>query len=573
MKKLTRREFLKNAGAAALTGALGWELSACAPAPIPAAGTGAQLNTPTHAPATPSPVAAPLTSTGPSMHLRILFTNDLHGHLRPLYHREDHDAQYLDAHGIARGSVEAYLGSAVDFADLAKQYGKVGGVAQLATLIKQERASAPERTLLLDAGDAWYGSALALLTQGKAPVEVMNAIGYDAMTMHWEFNLGKEALLERIGEAKFPILAQNLVDTDFEDRVLEPSLVKEVQGLKLGIVGQAYPFSLLTTEARDANPGWRMGYREDELQKEINRLRKEEGAQLIILLSHMGLEQDKVMAGVLQGVDVMIGSHTHDILWKPEQIGQTIITQSGSHGKLLGELDLEIRDGKVVGFTHNLIPVLAERVAPDAEIDALIEKWYAPHRERLLRVVGETRSLLYRRSLFGGTSDAIVTQAYRDIAGADVGCAPGWRFGATLLPGTMTVEDVYNAFKPTATPLYTAKLSGRQIRASLEDNLDNIFNADPLQRLGGDVLRCAGVKADLRAQKARNERLDNIRINDAAWQESSKYLVGTSGGRTQYMDEAAKPSAEPAVELLVRYIEQHSPLSAEPLTTFTKLES
>lgn len=504
--------------------------------------------------------------------VRILWTNDAHGHLLPVYHREAYGESFLKEHAFEPGSVNAYLTSELDFPDLAKKYGKVGGYVHLATLIEKERSALPDRTILLDAGDAWYGSAIALLTQGKAIVEVMNAIGYDAMTLHWEFNLGKEALQARIKEAKFAVLAQNLVDTEFEDRVLKASIVKDLQGIKVGVVGQAYPFSLLTTELRDANPGWRMGYREDELQKEVDRLRKEEGANVVVLLSHMGYEQDRIIAEKVGGIDVIVGGHTHDILWKPERVGKTLIVQGGSHGKFLGELDLEVRNGKVEGFQHQLIPVVSERIEPNPRIDALITNLYQTYRDRLRKVVGETGSVLYRRSLFGGTTDAFLVRAYREIAGADIGCAPGWRFGTTLLPGPVTVEDAYNAMKPTPSPLFKAKLTGRQVRLALEDNLDNVFNPDPLQRLGGDALRCGGVKASLRRTSPRGQRTGSMMVNDAPFEEDRKYLIATSGGRTQYLDPNSDATPRPAVEELIDFIQKNSPIRAEPVHTFTEVK-
>ena len=537
-QKLSRRDFLKVTGASIAGLAIAGGINGCAPKP--------------------------------DSIVRILWTGDSHGQLRPIYHREFQDESYLKQYDIEPGSVEAYITTNVDFQDLASQYGKVGGFAHLATLIKQERAAYPDRTMLLDSGDSWYGSAIALLTEGKAPVEVMNAMGYEAMTMHWEFNLGTETLLKRISEANFPVMAQNLVDNDFEDRVLQKnSFVRDFGDAKVAVIGQAYPFSLLTTELRDANPNWRMGYREDMLQAEIDRVRAEEGATIVILLSHMGLEQDKILAELLTGIDVIVGGHTHDILWEPEYVGETAILQAGSHGKLLGELDLEILDGKLIGIKQKMLPVLAERIEPDPEIEALIDKHYEPYEDALQRVIGETQSLLYRRSTFGGTTDAFVSEAYRKIADAELGCVSGWRFGATLLPGPITVEDVYNVMKPTPSPLFTATLSGRQIRASLEDNLDNVFNPDPLQRLGGDALRCAGVKAQLHRDFARGERLTDILVNGEAWDEDRYYKLATSGGRTQYMDENPEATAQPSVEELISFIENNSPIRSDaPVQTF-----
>lgn len=549
MKKLNRRELLKGGTAVAML-ASGLNLIGCGSGPSP----------------DPAPTPTPSIN---ELSLRLLWTGDSHGQLRPIYHREYYDASFLENNGIAEGSIAAYLSSNLNFLDLAKQYGKVGGFAHLATLIKQERSQHPNKTILLDSGDTWHGSAIAMLTEGRANVAVMNAIGYDAMTFHWEFNLGKDVWLERIDEAQFPILIQNLVDTDFEDRVLEPSMIKEVGDLRVGIVGQAYPFSMLATEDQALNPELRMGYRDVELQEEIDRLRQEEDIDLLILLSHMGYEQDKVMAGRLSGVDVIVGGHTHDILWRPEQIGETLLLQGGSHGKFLGKLDLEIRQGKIVGYDHQLMPVLAARIEPDSQIDELINSFYAPYEADLQREIGEAGSVFYRRSLFGGTTDAFMTRAYREIMGAEVGCSSGWRFGSTILPGPITVEDVYNAMKPTPSPLYKASLTGRLIRQLMEDTLDNVFNPDPLLKLGGDLTRCAGPKADLRRDAPREQRTSNITINGEPMIEDRVYTVGTSGGRTQTLDENHEATSRPAVEELIDYIAAAAgPITADPVQVY-----
>jgi len=503
--------------------------------------------------------------------VRILWTGDTHGQLAPIYHRDVYGVEFLREHGIAPGSVEAYLTSSEEYVGLAHRYGKVGGYAHLAALVEQERSAYPERTLLLDAGDAWYGSAIALLTEGSAVVEVMNALRYDAMTLHWEFNLGKEILLARVRQARFAVLAQNLVDTEFEERPLRASIVRDLDGVRVAVVGQAYPFSLLTTERREINPGWRMGYREDALQEEVRRVRAQEGAEVVILLSHMGYPQDKVFAERLEGVDVIVGGHTHDILWKPARVGNTLIVHAGSHGKFLGRLDLEVRGGKVVGYRHALLPVVAGLVEPDRRVQELVDKIYQPYRAVLGRVVGETRSLLYRRQLFGGPTDGFLAQAYREIVGADLGCVPGWRFGTTVLPGPIRVEDVYNAMKPTPTPLYRVQLRGRTVRQLLEDNLDNVFNEDPLQRLGGDVLRCAGLRVWFRRRAEKGGRIVRIEANGRAVQEDEVYTVATSGGRTQYLDPQAYATQRPAVEELVRYLEQRRVIEAQPPRAFVEV--
>lgn len=549
--RLSRREFLKLSGAAAIGGAV---LSFCAPEDSPQN-------------------SGPYSSSIEDVSIRILWTGDSHGHLRPLYHREAYGENFLKQNNLERGSLEAYFSTNVEYEKLAGEFGQVGGYAHLATLINQERNAYPQKTLLLESGDAWYGSSIALLSEMRAPVEVMNSMGYDAMTFHWELNMGKDIFLDRVGDAKFSVLAQNLTDMDFGDRILEPSLIKQFGDIRVAIVGESFPFSLLTTEDRDINPGMRMGYQDIELQEEIDRVRSQEGADVVVLLSHMGYAQDRVMAERLTGVDVIVGGHSHDILWQPEVIGSTILVQGGSHGKFLGELDLEIRDGKLVGFKHQLLPVLTDRIEPDADIEALINSHYQPFEQELSREIGESNSLLYRRALHGGTTDAFVGSAYREIMGTDLSCLPGWRFGATLLPGVITVEDVYNVMKPTSSPLYNATLIGERIKLSIEDNFDNVFNPDPMLRFGGDTLRCTGIETEYIRDNPRMERLVSAKINGEPIENTKTYTVATSGGRTQYLDPDVRSTDRPAVEELVEYIESNSPITAdEPISAFTEVK-
>lgn len=519
----------------------------------------------------PAPSTGPYLSSVDSVSLRLLWTADTHGHIRPVYHREPLGEDFLKNNGIESGSIEAYLTTSVDYENLAKQYGKVGGLARLATLINQERDQYPESTILLDSGDTWYGSGIALLTEMKAPVEAMNAMGYDAMTLHWEFNMGSDIFLDRVDQANFNILAQNLVDTDFEDRILEPSMIKEIggSGNRIAIVAEAYPFSMLTTEDREAISDMRMGYRDLELQEEITRVRTQEGADIVILLSHMGYPQDRAMAINLTGVDVIVGGHTHDILWQPEIIGETILLQGGSHGKFLGELDLEIKDGKILGFDHQLLPVLAEQIEPDSEVKSIIDRHYEPYEDMFAEEIAESDSTLYRASLFGGTTDAYMGQAYREIVGSELACTPGWRFGSTLLPGIITIEDVYNCMKPTASPLYTSKLNGNTIKLTIEDNLDNVFNPDPLQQLGGYAVRCTGIESDYIKDAPRIEKLVDPKANGEPIEDKRIYTVATSGGRTQTRDPESEQTERTATEELVEYIKNNSPITdIQPINSF-----
>lgn len=516
---------------------------------------------------------APYQAQVDQVSVRILWTGDIHGQLKPVYYREYFGEEILKRYGFAQDSLEAYLSSSVNFLELTKQYGKVGGMGQLATVIEQERARYPENTLLLDSGDTWHGSAVTTFTQGKAFVDVMNMIGYDAFTFHWELDYGQETFLKRVDEAQFAVIAQNLVDTDFEDRVLEASIIKEYDGLRVGIVGEANPFSLDSGEGLNSTEGLRLGYRETALQEEINRLRNEEGVGLVVLLSHMGYPQDRVMAEFLTGVDVIIGGHTHDILWEPEFIGKTLLAHAGSMGKFLGELDLEVKNGEVVGYNYRLIPILSERIEARADIQGLVDALYQPYDAQLNRVIGENRSTLYRADFYGGTTDAYLGKAYREINSSEVSFTPGWRYGITLIPGEVTVEDIYNVFKPMETPLYKVRMNGAQIKVTLENSMESALAADPIKRTAGDLVRCTGVESDFYPNGAYPKRLIDPLVNGEALVSEQMYTVATSGGRSQNMDPAFESSEGSSNDELIKYIEQNSPIiSDDPIRGFRPVE-
>ena len=503
---------------------------------------------------------APYAKAAESRHVRILFTGDGHGHMKPVYHREPEGLDFLKRNGIAPGSEMAYLTSRVDFVKNAKKFGKAGGLANVASIIRKERAKAPERTLVLEVGDAWYGSAISLFTQGRAPLEAMNAIGYDAMTFHWEFNLGTKTLMKRVKEAKFPILAQNLVDTDFEDPVLKPFMVKRMGGLRVGILGQAYPFSALTTEDPAATKGWRMGYRFRSLRKYLRELRKKHKVDLLIFLSHMGLPQDIAFAKQTKGIDIIIGGHTHANMLRPVRVGKTMIIHAGSHNKFVGALDLEVGRRGLDKVSYRPIPVLAARVAPDPAVERIIKKHYAPYESGFGEVVGVTRTPLYRRGKWQSTTDHFIAQAYREIAGSDFSHCPGWRFGTTLLPGEIRREDVYDAMKATNSNLFVPKLRGKRIVSLFEDILDNVLNPDPLLRLGGDLFRFSGLKVRFRRKGPKGKRVIEVAGNGKPLEPGKKYSFATSGGRIQRIPIRSGDTGRVAAEELIKYLREKSPV-------------
>lgn len=473
--------------------------------------------------------------------IRILWTNDTHAYLRPTYHREEGEADYLEK---------------------ARKEGKIGGFAHIATVINRLRSEMPDNTLLLDAGDTLHGTSVPLFTQGKPVIEVMNAMGYDAMAPgNTDFLFPKEVLLERREEANFPIIAANIYDMEWGDPALDSHIIKDIQGVKIAIVGMTYQWNAKTGE-RKLTEGWSFGLREREVKELIRELREDEGVDVIVMLSHMGYRVDQKYASRVKGIDAIVGAHTHDITRDPPVVGDTIVVQAGSHGKYLGRLDLKVRHKKVVGFENSIIRIVAKDIPADPKIAKIIEQAYAPYKDQLERVIGVTRTMLYRRARWQSTMDNFITDAYKDLMNADVAFGPAWRFGATILPGNIRVEDVYNMV-PTQGSIITYTMSGQVIKNVLESAIDNVLNEDPYLQLGGDMVRFAGMELRYKESNPINQRLVGIKVGGKPMVLTKKYAIVSAN--TQFQNapgvENVKDTGRTAVEELIRYIEKQQTIA------------
>ena len=438
----------------------------------------------------------------------LLHFADIHAQIVPLYFREPSinvgvgaarglpphltGGDFLREFGLAGGTPEAHALTSENYAALARSYGKVGGVDRLATLIGAIRAERPGKTLLLDGGDTWQGSYTSLATRGANMVEVMNALGVEAMTAHWDFTYGTERVEELISELAFPFLAGNVRDTEWEEEVFDATATFERGGVKIAVIGQAFPYTPVANP-RYLIPNWSFGIRENLIRKRVERVRAE-GAELVVLLSHNGFDTDRKLAGRVPGIDVLLSAHTHDAVPVALEIGGTLMISSGSHGKFLSRLDLEVRGGRVAGYRFRLIPVLSDAIAPDPEMAALVGKIRAPFDTELGRVLGRTEGLLYRRGNFNGTFDDLICRALIEERDAEITLSPGFRWGATLLPGQdITVEDIYTQTATTYPNAYRTEFTGAFLREILEDVADNLFNPDPYYQQGGDMVRVGGM--------------------------------------------------------------------------------
>ena len=439
----------------------------------------------------------------------LLHVTDIHAQVKPLYFREPSinlgvgevqglpphvtGADFLKMFNLKPGSPDAYALTSVDFASLAKAYGKMGGLDRVATIVKRVRAERGEdKTLFLDGGDTWQGSYTANETAGQDMVDIMHALGCDAMTAHWEFTYGTDRVKEIVESLQFPLLAGNIFDDEWMEPAFKAYEIFERGGVKIAILGQAFPYTPIANP-RWMIPNWSFGIREEEVVKNVAAARAE-GAEIVVMLSHNGFDVDRKLASRVEGIDVILTGHTHDALPEPVMVGKTMLIASGSNGKFVSRLDLDVAGGAVKGWKYRLIPVFSDVITPDPEVAGLIDRLRAPYEDELKRELGRTDSLLYRRGNFNGTFDDLICQALLAERDAEIALSPGFRWGTSLLPGqAITVEDVHNACSMTYPEAYRSTMNGQLIKEILEDVADNLFNPDPYYQQGGDMVRVGGM--------------------------------------------------------------------------------
>ena len=459
--------------------------------------------------------AAELYEWKPFGNVCLLHITDTHAQLGPVYFREP----FAKREGVSPGTPLAYAHTYPDFEALARRYGKVGGFAHLATLVKRLRASRPH-ALLLDGGDSWQGSAGALWTKGADMMGAQARLGVDYMTAHWEFTYGQE----RIRESRIPLLAQNVRTVDFEDPVFEGYALRSVNGVALAIIGQAFPYTPIANP-RYFVPDWTFGIQEGRLQKLVDEARGK-GAKAVVLLSHNGSHVDLKLASRVRGLDVILGGHTHDAFPRPVRIGSTVVTNAGSNGKFLGVLELDVSAAGVKDLRYRLLPVFSRLLDEDREMASYLAEARRPFEARLAEELAVTEGLLYRRGGFNGTFDELILQALAKEKEAQIAFSPGFRWGTTLLPGdAIRLEHVMDQTAITYPHTTLNELTGAQIKAILEDVADNVFNADPYLRQGGDMVRVGGMTYTLSPQARVGARISEMRIGAEPLQATKRYKV------------------------------------------------
>jgi len=441
--------------------------------------------------------------------ITLLHFTDVHAQLKPVYFRPPDTnigvgafegipphlvgEKFLRHFGLEPGSPVSYAHTMVDYENLARTYGKLGGLDRTATLVKAIRSErGDDKVLFLDGGDTWQGSYTSLKTNGQDMVDCMKLLKPDAMVGHWEFTFGEERVAEIIEDMGYPFLASNIVDTEWEEPVFESTAMFEKGGVKVAVIGQAMPYTPIANP-RWMMPNWSFGIRPQVLQANVDKARIA-GAEVVVLLSHDGFDVDQKLANVINGIDVILTGHTHDSIPRAIEIGNTLVLSSGSHGKYLGRIDLEVKEGKVTGYSSNMIPVFADVVEPDAEMTSKINEVRAPYEAECKRVIGKTEGLLYRRGNFNGTWDDLICQGIMEERDTEISLSPGFRWGTTLLPGQdITIDDLYTQTSMNYPKVYRLEFTGQQIKDILEDVCDNLFNKDPFFQQGGDMVRVGGM--------------------------------------------------------------------------------
>jgi len=472
----------------------------------------------------------------------LLHITDVHAQLLPVYFREPAGEQFLKKYKIEKSSAAAYAFTHLDFEALAMRYGKVGGFAHLATLVKRLRASRPH-ALLLDGGDSWQGSATALWTKGADMIGAQQRLGVDYMTAHWEFTYGAE----RVKAPPIPLLAQNVRTADFEDPVFEPYTIGIQNGIAIAIIGQAFPYTPIANP-RHFVPDWTFGIQEIRLQKMVDEVRAR-GAKLVVLLSHNGLGVDLKLASRVRGLDAILGGHTHDAVPRPVRVGKTLVTNAGCNGKFLAVLDLQVGTSGVAGYRYRLLPVFSRLLEEDRDMAAYIAQVRKPHESQLKETLAVTEGLLYRRGSFNGSFDELVLQALLKQKNAEIAFSPGFRWGTTLLPGdAITLEHVMDQTAITYPQTTLNELTGAAIKSILEDVADNVFNPDPYLQQGGDMVRVGGMTYALALAAKIGSRISNVRVGNQPLQATKRYKVAG------WAPVAEGITGEPIWEVVIRHL-------------------
>ncbi|WP_197893208.1 thiosulfohydrolase SoxB [Undibacterium sp. KW1] len=514
--------------------------------------------------------------------VHLMHFTDCHAQLLPLYFREPSvnlgigaafgksphlvGEHLLKQFGIKPNTPEAHAFSCLNFEQAAAAYGKVGGFAHLTTLVKRIKGNRPG-ALLLDGGDTWQGSATALWTKGQDMVDACLQMGVNVMTAHWEMTLGDKRvkqIVENDFKGKVDFVAQNIQTTDFGDPVFEAFVMKEMNGVPVAIIGQAFPYTPIANP-RYLVPEWSFGIQEENMQKTVDAARAK-GAKVVVVLSHNGMDVDLKMASRVRGIDAILGGHTHDGMPAPVIVenggGKTLVTNAGSNSKFLGVLDFDVKEGRIQGFQYKLLPVFANFLPADADMQSLIQKIRAPYSAKLAEKLAVTEGALYRRGNFNGSFDQLIVDALMEVKDAEIAFSPGFRWGTSLLPNSaITMEHVMDQTATTYSYTTVTEMTGAAIKTVLEDVADNLFNPDPYYQQGGDMVRVGGLSYAIEPAAAMGKRIQDMRLNGQPLADGKVYKVAG------WAPVAEGAKGEPVWDVVAQWLRTHKKITPRKLNT------
>ena len=517
--------------------------------------------------------------------VHLLHFTDCHAQLLPMYYREPNvnlgigsqqnrmphlvGDYFLKANHLPAATRDAHAFTYLNFIDAAHSYGRMGGFAHLATLVKQLKASRPG-ALLLDGGDTWQGSATALWSNGQDMANAALALGVDIMTAHWEMTLGEARVMEIVNtdfKGKIEFLAQNIKTADFEDPVFPPYSLRSMNGVQVAIIGQAFPYTPIANPAY-FTPNWTFGIQEEHLQKTIDEVIKK-GAKVVVLLSHNGMDVDLKLASRVRGLHAILGGHTHDGVPIPVKVknpgGITLVTNAGSNGKFLGVLDFDVKNGKPVDFRYKLLPIFSNLIPEDSSMANLIQKMRSPYESRLQEPLATTDTLLYRRGNFNGSFDQLILDSLLAQKDAEIAFSPGFRWGTALLPGqSITMEQLLDQTAITYPFTTVNMMSGTTIKTVLEDVADNLFNPDPYYQQGGDMVRVGGLEYSIDPAASMGNRISEMHLNGQRIDADKHYKVA---GWAPVSAESKDKGGEPIWDLVARHLKEIKTVKVSRLNT------
>ena len=445
-------------------------------------------------------LAQPVTQAEPPRRFTIAYVNDIHAQLEP------HPELFWS------GDNEEYVRGA-------------GGLARLATAVNGLRKDRPGEVVFIDGGDTIQGSGPAFWTEGRVVVEPMNALGLDlAIPGNWAVTYGSEALMQRAQEFSYPLIAANVLASATKTPVFRQSVVKEINGIKVGFVG----FTDADVPRRQP-PFMSRGLEflsSDVLQPLVDRLRAEEKVEVVVLITHIGLNKAVRLAETLQGVDIILSADTHERTYQPIRRGQTWVVEAGAFASFLGVLDVSVASGKVVEKNWQLWELRPERFPEDSTMKAVVDKALAPHRARQGQVLGHTDRWLARYDVLNSSIDQVISEAIREKTGTDVALVNGYRFAAPVAPGAITEGDLWN-WLPLQLPVKTGKASGSKLLEYWERELENVFSPDVERQFGGRLPRPSGMSLVFDPKRSVGERLLSLQVGGAPIDPNRAYSIAS----------------------------------------------